>query len=56
MTSFRWLVLNLMGMGFGLAVHPLWLKWSIVGFQLFCFYKQVTFKKSPENGQEKTRE
>jgi hypothetical protein len=56
MTSFRWLVLNLVCMGFCIAVHPIWLKFAIIGIQLFCLYKQLTFKESPENGQEKTRE
>ena len=57
MTSFRWCVLCVLG---GLFVVfgglPLGAKLIILGFQIFCFYKQITFKESPENGQEKTRE
>jgi hypothetical protein len=57
MTSFRWCVLCVLS---GLFVIfgglPQWARWSIIGFQFFCLYKQITFKESPENGQEKTRE
>jgi hypothetical protein len=35
---------------------PLGAKTIIFGLQIFCLYKQITFKESPENGQEKTRE